>query len=90
MRIRYGIVATQHLVLCCRCPEVNSQEEKRYDDASSQEVSNCPIYGFAGGLIACDDQGPAEEAGENIDDAAEDAGESMEELGEDMEESAEN
>ncbi|AJY52436.1 MULTISPECIES: hypothetical protein [Halomonadaceae] len=45
---------------------------------------------MAGGLIACDDQGPAEEAGENIDDAAEDAGESMEELGEDMEESAEN
>lgn len=44
----------------------------------------------AGELIACDDQGPAEEAGENIDDAAEGAGERMEELGEDMEEAAEN
>lgn len=45
---------------------------------------------MAGGLMACDDQGPAEEAGENIDDAAEDAGENMEELGEDMEDAAEN
>lgn len=45
---------------------------------------------MAGGLMACDDQGPAEEAGENIDDAAEDTGENMEELGEDMEDAAEN
>ena len=45
---------------------------------------------MAGGLIACDDQGPAEEAGENIDDSTEDAGESMEELGEDMEDAGEN
>jgi hypothetical protein len=45
---------------------------------------------MAGGLAACDDQGPAEEAGENIDNAAEDAGESMEELGEDMEDAAED
>lgn len=45
---------------------------------------------MAGGLVACDDQGPAEEAGENIDDAAENAGESMEELGEDMEDAAED
>ena len=43
-----------------------------------------------GGVAACDDQGPAEEAGENIDDAMEDAGEGMEELGEDIQESAEN
>ncbi|WP_386081874.1 hypothetical protein ACFIOZ_01950 [Vreelandella sp. F11] len=45
---------------------------------------------MAGGLVACDDQGPAEEAGEDIDNATEDAGESMEELGEDIEEAAEN
>jgi len=45
---------------------------------------------IAGGLIACDDQGPAEEAGESIDESAEEAGESMEELGENMEEAAEN
>ena len=45
---------------------------------------------IAGGLAACDDQGPAEEAGENIDESAEEAGESMEELGEDMEEAAED
>lgn len=44
----------------------------------------------AGGLVACDNQGPAEEAGEDIDNATEDAGESMEELGEDIEEAAEN
>ncbi|PAU75865.1 hypothetical protein [Halomonas salipaludis] len=43
-----------------------------------------------GGVAACDDQGPAEEAGENIDDAMEDAGEGMEELGENIQESAED
>ena len=36
---------------------------------------------MAGGLVACDDQGPAEEAGENIDESAESARERMEELG---------
>lgn len=45
---------------------------------------------MAGGLVACDNQGPAEEAGEDIDNATENAGESMEELGEDIEEAAEN
>ena len=45
---------------------------------------------MAGGLVACDDQGPAEEAGENIDESAEEAGESMEELGEDMEDATED
>lgn len=45
---------------------------------------------IAGGLVACDDQGPAEEAGESIDESAEEAGESMEELGEDMEDAAED
>jgi hypothetical protein len=42
-----------------------------------------------GGLAACDNQGPAEEAGENIDESMEDAGESLEEMGENIEESAE-
>lgn len=43
-----------------------------------------------GGVAACDDQGPAEEAGENIDNAAENAGDSMEEAGEDMQDAAED
>ncbi|WP_431024519.1 hypothetical protein [Halomonas sp. H5] len=42
------------------------------------------------GLAACeDDPGPAEEAGQNIDEAMEDAGEGVEEMGESLEESAE-
>ncbi|HAA44011.1 MAG: hypothetical protein XD36_2930 [Halomonas sp. 54_146] len=45
---------------------------------------------MAGGLIACDNQGPAEEAGESIDESLEDAGEGMEELGEDIEDAAQN
>ncbi|SDN51929.1 hypothetical protein [Vreelandella arcis] len=45
---------------------------------------------LAVGLAACgDDEGPAEEAGENIDETMEDAGEEMEEAGEDMEDAAE-
>ncbi|WP_249978090.1 hypothetical protein [Vreelandella olivaria] len=43
-----------------------------------------------GGLVACDNQGPAEEAGESIDDSMQSAGESIEELGENIEEAAEN
>ncbi|WP_136068904.1 hypothetical protein [Modicisalibacter radicis] len=43
-----------------------------------------------GGVAACDDQGPAEEAGENIDEAAENAGDSVEEMGEDVQDAAED
>jgi predicted small secreted protein len=39
-------------------------------------------------LAACDDPGPAEEAGRTIDDAAEGAGEAMEEAGEEIEDAA--
>ena len=46
------------------------------------------------GVAACDSQGPAEEAGqdigESIDDATESAGESMEELGENIQNAAED
>lgn len=46
------------------------------------------------GVAACDSQGPAEEAGENIgesiDDATESAGEGMEELGENIQDAAED
>ena len=33
---------------------------------------------LAGTLAACDSEGPAEEAGETVDDAAEDAGDAVE------------
>ena len=36
---------------------------------------------MVGGLAACDNQGPAEEAGESIDNSIESAGESLEEMG---------
>ncbi|MFY0989285.1 hypothetical protein [Halomonas sp. C05BenzN] len=45
---------------------------------------------LAGGLAACgDDPGPAEEAGQNIDEAMEDAGEGVEEMGESIQDAAE-
>ncbi|MDP3535314.1 hypothetical protein P8S55_13305 [Halomonas sp. M1] len=44
---------------------------------------------MVGGLAACDNQGPAEEAGESIDESMESAGESIEEMGENIEEAAE-
>nr|WP_299243769.1 hypothetical protein [uncultured Halomonas sp.] len=43
-----------------------------------------------GGVAACEDQGPAEEAGENIDEATESAGDSVEEMGEDIQDAAED
>ncbi|MGP9499078.1 MULTISPECIES: hypothetical protein [unclassified Halomonas] len=45
---------------------------------------------LAGGLAACDNQGPAEEAGESIDNSIGSAGESIESAGESIEEAAEN
>ncbi|MGM0544528.1 MAG: hypothetical protein ACQERP_11710 [Pseudomonadota bacterium] len=46
---------------------------------------------LAVGLAACgDDQGPAEEAGESIDETMEDAGEEMEEAGEEIEDAAQD
>ncbi|MFG6667604.1 hypothetical protein ACGK9R_10885 [Halomonas sp. HNIBRBA4712] len=48
---------------------------------------------LAGGLAACDNndsQGPAEEAGESLDDGIESAGESIEEAGQSIEEAAED
>lgn len=45
---------------------------------------------LAGGLVACqDDSGPAEEAGQQIDEAMEDAGEGVEEMGESIQDAAE-
>lgn len=38
-----------------------------------------------GVLAGCEDQGPAEEAGENIDEAMEEAGEEMEEAADEAE-----
>lgn len=60
------------------------------------------LIGFAlllpltGGLAACDDQGPAEEAGESLDEAADDVGNAFdnsgpaEEAGEDIDDATGN
>ncbi|MDN6181000.1 MAG: hypothetical protein L0I84_08390 [Halomonas subglaciescola] len=43
---------------------------------------------LVGGIAACEDKGPAEKAGENIDDSMEEAGDSIEEMGDDIQDSA--
>lgn len=54
------------------------------------------ILPLAGGLAACDDQGPMEEAGEELDQAAEDIGKAFEsdgpaeEAGEDIDDALGN
>ena len=45
---------------------------------------------FAVTLAACEDQGPAEQAGEAVDNAVEGAGEALEEAGEAAEEATTN
>lgn len=51
------------------------------------------MVGMFAGIVACDSQGPAEEAGqdigESIDDTVESVGESMEALGENVQGAAE-
>ncbi|MFB9146043.1 hypothetical protein ACFFU2_05865 [Halomonas alkalicola] len=45
---------------------------------------------LAAGLVGCQDEpGPAEEAGQELDEAMEDAGESVEEMGESIQDTAE-
>ena len=44
---------------------------------------------FLAAFVACDQEGPAEKAGERIDEAAEEAAEKVEEAGEAVEEKAE-
>lgn len=40
------------------------------------------------GLAACEEEGPAEQAGEEVDEAMEEAGDSVEEMGDTIEEAA--
>ncbi|WP_204758396.1 hypothetical protein [Halomonas urmiana] len=42
------------------------------------------------GLAACEEEGPAEQAGENIDESVEEMGEGVEEMGENLEQAAED
>lgn len=46
------------------------------------------LFALGGGamLTGCEDQGPAEEAGEEIDEAVEDAGDAIEDAGDEVEE----
>lgn len=47
------------------------------------------VIGLSVGLLgACEDQGPAEEVGEAVDETAEDAGEAIEEAGEEAKDAA--
>ena len=41
-------------------------------------------------VVGCDDQGPAEEAGEAIDDAMDDAGDAMEDAADDVDDELDN
>ena len=48
------------------------------------------VFGAAVVITGCDDQGPAEEAGEKVDETVEDAGEALEDAGEEAEDAAED
>lgn len=46
---------------------------------------------MAFGVVACDnDEGPAEEAGESVDNAMDDAGDAMDDAGEEIQDKAED
>lgn len=47
----------------------------------------CLVFALA--VIGCERDGPAEQAGENIDEAAEKAGDKLEQAGDEIEEAAE-
>ena len=53
-------------------------------------VSLFAVAFLVGGLAACEKKGPAETAGEKIDQATENAGKKMEEVGNNIQKSAED
>lgn len=53
-------------------------------------VAALGVLMMVGGLAACDNQGPAEEAGESIDESMDNAGENIEQMGDDIQDSAED
>lgn len=55
----------------------------------TRTVITALALGFLLGLAGCEEEGPAEKAGERIDEAAEKAGDEMEEAGDEIEEAAE-
>ncbi|MAM39234.1 MAG: hypothetical protein CL949_12230 [Erythrobacter sp.] len=57
-----------------------------------KKLAMAMLVGFmAFGVVACDnDEGPAEEAGESVDNAVDNAGDAMEDAGNDMQDQAED
>jgi hypothetical protein len=49
-----------------------------------------PLLLVAPALYGCPDEGPAERAGENIDEAIEETGEALEEAGDDVEDAVDD
>lgn len=45
----------------------------------------CALLLFGPALVACEEEGPAEEAGEALDQAVEEAGDKLEEAGDELE-----
>ncbi len=53
--------------------------------SNAKRAAPLAVLFLAGGLLAaCEEQGPAEQAGEDIDEAAEDMGNAMDEATEDL------
>lgn len=71
-----------------RLPATTSLSERKEEVMYRLLVAMCVL---TTGLFfaACEEQGPAERAGERMDETAERMGESMEEMGESVEESGE-
>jgi hypothetical protein len=55
----------------------------------SKLLSILLVVVLLGAFVACEQEGPAEQAGEKIDEAVEEAGDQMEEAGDAVEEKAE-
>lgn len=80
----YGTLMEEHFTRYLRRgSKMNGQQVKKLSAAVLMVL-------LVGGLAACDNQGPAEEAGENIDNSMEDAGERIENAGENIEDAAED
>jgi hypothetical protein len=66
----------------------NTRGNKRSPKISSALFALLLALGGGVALTGCEEQGPAEKAGEKIDDAVEDAGDKIDEAGDSVEEAA--
>jgi predicted small lipoprotein YifL len=71
-------------------PHHDEQKEQAMNVTLKKMLAVFGVLLLAGGIAACEDKGPAEKAGESVDESMENAGDNIEQMGDDIKDSAED